>query len=98
MSDIPIQLSTAGGEYVGRMRQGALAIIGEAEQAARDRHLSKRNALSIVLREHLEEAGFEIDDKELAAVAGKLDEARRGERVVRIDVEVRRAEEDGRVV
>ena len=98
MSDIPIQLSTAGGEYLGRMRQGALAIIGDAEQAARDRHLSKRNALSIVLREHLEEAGFEIDDKELAAVAGKLDEARRGERVVRIDVEVRRAEEDGRVV
>jgi SpoVK/Ycf46/Vps4 family AAA+-type ATPase len=98
MSDVPIQLSTADGEYLGRMRHGALAIIDEAEQAARDRHLSKRSALSVVLREYLEEAGFEIDDKELAVAAGKLDEARRGERVVRINVEVRRAKEDGRVV
>lgn len=98
MSDVPIQLSTAGGEYLGRMRQGALAIIGEAEQAAHDRHLSKRSALSVVLREYLEEAGFEIDDKELAVAAGKLDAARRGERVVRIDIEVRHAKEDGRVV
>jgi AAA+ superfamily predicted ATPase len=98
MSDVPIQLSTARGEYMGRMRQGALAIISEAEQAAHDRHLSKRSALSVVLREYLEEAGFEIDDKELAVAAGKLDAARRGERVVRIDVEVRHAKEDGRVV
>lgn len=96
MSDIPVQLSAADGEYLGRMRQGALVIISDAEQAARDRNLSKRSALSVVLREHLEAAGFEIDDGQLADAARKLDAARRGEKVVRIDIEVRRGREDGR--
>ena len=72
MADISIQLSAAGGEYLGRLRHGALAIIADAEQAALDRHLSKRSALSVVLREHLEAAGFEVDDKQLAAAASKL--------------------------
>jgi SpoVK/Ycf46/Vps4 family AAA+-type ATPase len=94
MIDVPIQLSTMNGEYLGRMRQGALAIISEAETTAHDRHLSKRNALSIVLREYLEEAGYEIDDKELIAAVSKINDVRRGVRVVRIDLEVRRARED----
>jgi len=97
MADISIQLSAAGGEYLGRLRYGALAIITDAEQAAHDRHLSKRSALSAVLREHLEAAGFEVDDRELAAAAGKLDAARRGEKVARIDVEVCCAREDSRI-
>jgi AAA+ superfamily predicted ATPase len=79
------------------MRKGALAIISDAEQAAHDRHLSKRTALSVVLREHLEEVGVEIDDKELADAAGKLDAARRGERMLRIDVEVKRAKDNGHI-
>lgn len=87
MADISVQLSTAGGEYIGRLRHGALAIIAGAEQAALDRHLSKRSALSVVLREHLEDAGFEVDDKQLAAAASKLDAVRHGEKVVRIDIE-----------
>ena len=87
MADISIQLSAAGGEYLGRLRHGALAIIADAEQAAHDRHLSKRSALSAVLREHLEAAGFEVDDKQLAAAASKLDAVRHGEKVVRIDIE-----------
>lgn len=95
MADIPVQLSTAEGEYLGKLRQGALAIISSAEDIARARHLSKRSALSVALREHLEEAGFEIDDKELGDAANKLDSARHGEKVVRIDVEVRRSQENG---
>lgn len=93
MADIPVQLSTAEGEYLGKLRQGALAIITNAEDIARARHLSKRNARSVALREHLEEAGFEIDDKELGDAANKLDSARRGEKVVRIEVEVRRSQD-----
>jgi 8-oxo-dGTP pyrophosphatase MutT (NUDIX family) len=95
MVDIPVQLSTAEGEYLGKLRQGAHAIISGAEDVARDRHLSKRNALSVALRELLEEAGFEIGDKELGVAANKLDAARRGEKVVRIDIEVRRSQENG---
>ncbi len=95
MTDIPVQLSTAEGEYIGKLRQGALAIITSAEDIARTRHLSKRNALSVTLREHLEEAGFEVNEKELNDAANKLDAARRGEKVVRIDVEVRRSRENG---
>jgi AAA+ superfamily predicted ATPase len=98
MADIQIQLSAADGAYIGRMRHGALAIIADAEQAAQDRNLSKRSALSAVLREHLEEAGFDIDQKELGDAVTKLDAARRGEKVVRIDVEVWRASKDvGRI-
>lgn len=95
MVDIPVQLSTAEGEYLGKLRQGAHAIISGAEDVARDRHLSKRNALSVALRELLEEAGFEIGDKELGVAANKLDAARRGEKVVRIHIEVRRSQENG---
>ena len=97
MADISIQLSAAGGEYLGRLRHGALAIIAKAEQAAHDRHLSKRSALSVVLREHLEAAGFEFDDKQLAAAASKLDAARHGEKVVRIDIEGCRERGNGRI-
>ena len=52
---------------------------------------------SVVLREHLDAAGFEVDNEELAAAVSKLDAARRGEKVVRIDVEVFRAREDGSI-
>lgn len=97
MADIYIQLSAAGGEYLGRLRYGALAIIADAEQAAHDRHLSKRSALSVVLREQLEVAGFEVDDRELAAAVNKLNATRHGDKVARIDVEVCRARENGHI-
>jgi hypothetical protein len=97
MADISVEISAAGGEYLGRLKYGTLAIIADAEQAAHDRHLSKRGALSVVLREHLESAGFEVDDRELAAAVSKLDAARHGEKVVRIDVEVSRARQNGRI-
>ena len=45
MADISIQLCATGGEYLARLRCGAFAIIADAEQAAHDRHLSKRSAL-----------------------------------------------------
>jgi AAA+ superfamily predicted ATPase len=95
MVDIPVQLSTAEGEYLGKLRQGAHAIITGAKDVARARHLSKRSALAVALKELLEEAGFEIGDKELGVAANKLDAARRGEKVVRIDIEVRRSQENG---
>ena len=89
MADIPIQLSAYDGQYIGRMKEGATALISYAEQTARDRNLSKRNALSIVLRNHLSHAGFEIDETELAGAAESLDLARRGQKLARLELKVR---------
>jgi AAA+ superfamily predicted ATPase len=88
MADIPIQLSAQDGQYIGRMRHGAGALIAAAEQAARDRNVSKRTALSLVLEEHLSQTGFEIDKTELADAAETLDLARRGEKLIRLELKV----------
>ena len=86
MSEIPVQLFGPNGELLGKMRQGAMAIIAEAEQAALARNLSKRTALSVTLRECLAQSGFAISDTELASVANTLDTARRGEKLLGIQV------------
>lgn len=68
MTDIPIQLVGSRGEPMGSLRVGALALVTIAEEAARHRHLAKRNALPLVLHEYLESAGYEVAD----SFAGKL--------------------------
>lgn len=88
MSDIPIQLSTADGQYLGRLRDGALSLIAAAESAAHARNLSKRSALGVTLRECLAAAGFEAEAGALAGAAETLDAVRRGQKMARIDVEV----------
>jgi AAA+ superfamily predicted ATPase len=98
MADGSIQLATADGEYLGRLRQGALAIIAEGEKAAQDRHLSKRTALGVILREHLEAAGLEIQDEKLTAAVGRLDDVRRGGKLLTINVEVFRTTQMGAAI
>lgn len=95
MSDIPIQLSTADGQYLGRLRDGALSLIAAAERAAHTRNLSKRSALSVTLHECLAAAGFEAGAGALAGAAESLDAVRRGQTMARVDVEVSPVKEAG---
>ena len=88
MTDISIQLSSADGEYHGRIKSGVYAIIAEAEKAALERSVSKRDALSLVLKEHIISAGFSVTDKELAVATEKLAAARRGEKIRTMDLKV----------
>src|SRR5687767_507391 len=96
MADIPIQLSAPDGQYIGRMKLGVTALLADAEQTARDRNLSKRTALSTVLEEHLLDSGFKIGDTELTEATAKLDLARRGEKLIRLELTVRRGLGNGR--
>lgn len=88
MTNTFIQLTGSNGEFIGRLRAGALALISEAEQVARDQNVTKRTALSSVLRAHLEDAGYLIKETELVAAAGQLDAVRRGEKPSGIQVVV----------
>jgi AAA+ superfamily predicted ATPase len=88
MAEVFVQLTGPGGESLGRLRQGASALIAEAEQVAREQRLTKRTALAAVLRGHLEEAGYPAGEPELSAAAADLDSVRRGERVSSVQVTV----------
>jgi AAA+ superfamily predicted ATPase len=88
MAEVFVQLTGPGGESLGRLRQGASALIAEAEQVAREQRLTKRTALAAVLRGHLEEAGYPAGEPELSTAATELDSVRRGERVSSVQVTV----------
>jgi AAA+ superfamily predicted ATPase len=88
MAEVFVQLTGPGGESLGRLRQGASALIAEAEQVAREQRLTKRTALAAVLRGHLEDAGYPAGEPELSAAAADLDSVRRGERLSSVQVTV----------
>lgn len=75
-------------EPVARLRSAAIELIEEAEQLARDRHLTKPECLPIVLREHIERAGFTAADADVERGAAQLEAVRHGKRVPAIDVKV----------
>lgn len=78
MADTPIHLIGPAGESLGRLRIGALGLVAEAEQLARDRIIAKRTALPIALRERVAEAGYEIVDVNLEAAVRALGLVRQG--------------------
>lgn len=86
---VAINLLGTAGEPLARLRSSAVELIGEAEQVALTRNLSKRSCLPIVLREHIEQAGFAATDQEIARAATQLEAVRQGERVTGIEVRVR---------
>jgi AAA+ superfamily predicted ATPase len=88
MAEVFVQLMGPGGESLGRLRQGASALIAEAEQVAREQKLTKRTALTAVLQGHLNDAGYQVGDSELSAAAAGLDSVRRGERLSSVQVTV----------
>jgi len=86
VTDTPIQLIGLQGEPIGTLRVGAFALIATAEETARIRNLTKRTALSIVLRENLKGIGFRVEERELSAAVESLDKVRRGERLLVIQI------------
>lgn len=96
MTNTFIQLTGPSGELIGRLRVGALALINEADQIARDQNVTKRTALSLALRAYIEDAGYLIKEPELAAATGQLDAVRRGEKISVIQVAVSGERENSR--
>jgi len=88
MVDIPIMLVGPGGHVVGQLGLGARALADDAEQQARARNLSKRTALPLILREHVESAGYVVVEASLTAAASDIDSVRRGETRPVIEVAV----------
>ena len=71
---------------LARLRATAAELIEEAERAALDRGMSKRLCLPVVLREHVEQAGYGVSDLEIARGAAQLDAVRQGEGVAAIEI------------
>lgn len=88
MTDTSIQLIGPLGEPIGTLRVGASALITAAEEIARTRNLTKRTALSTVLREYLKEAGYSGEERELPATVEAFDKIRRGERLPVIQIHI----------
>lgn len=88
MTTIPIQLTGPLGEPVGMLQIGADTLIAEAEEAARNRNLTKRTALPLVLREHLRGAGCSVGERELSAAVEALEKVRHGERLPAVQVRI----------
>jgi AAA+ superfamily predicted ATPase len=95
MREAPIQISGPRGEPFGRLRIGALALVAESEQIARSQNLPKGTALPMMLRHHLEEAGYRVRDSDLAAAVATLEGIRRGVTIAGVHVRVSRIDVGG---
>ena len=89
MTDTLLQLVSLIGQPVGTLRLGALALTTRAEEVARSRRLAKRTALPLVLREYLEDMGYEVGEAELTGAVNALERVRRGEVIPAIKIPVR---------
>src|SRR5436190_368687 len=81
-------LMVSGGESIGALRAGADEIIAESDRHAIAHTMSKRRCLPLILRQHVEAAGFRIADGDLADVTGKLESVRNGDRPTAIRLRV----------
>jgi hypothetical protein len=86
--DPPILLTGPGGEPRGQLRIGALALIAEAETTARRENLAKVTAISATLRARVKEAGYRVTDEALAEAQRLIQQARHGQPVASIAIEV----------
>lgn len=84
-----MQLVGSGGEPLGMLNAGAGEIIVEAEQHARDSNMSKRRSFPLILRQHVEAAGFTIGEPDLVDAVSKLEGVRGGDRPDAIRLRVR---------
>jgi SpoVK/Ycf46/Vps4 family AAA+-type ATPase len=83
-----INLLGPEGEPLGRLRAIATDLIEEAERTALDRGMSKRLCLPVVLREHVEQAGYTVTELEIARAASQLETVRHGEHVVAVEIRI----------
>lgn len=85
---VAINLLGPDGEPLARMRSDAIAMIEEAEALARERDLSKVECLPIVLREHIERAGYAAAAADIERGAAQLEAVRQEKKVPVIEVKV----------
>lgn len=92
---VAINLVGPDGEPLARLRSDAIDVIEEAETLARERDLSKAECLPIVLREHIERAGYAASAAEIARGASELEAVRQEKKVPVIEVRVSSPGGDG---
>jgi AAA+ superfamily predicted ATPase len=80
-SDTHIDLTTADGGLVGRLRRSVLTIVAEAEHSARASSLSKSTAISQAIMKEIQESGYNIAPDSLAQVCRVVELIRRGQPV-----------------
>lgn len=85
---VQMMMLVGNGESNEALRVGADEIIAEAEQYALAHTMSKRRCLPLILREHIEMAGFKISEAELTDAAGILEGVRSGNRPTAIEFNV----------
>jgi SpoVK/Ycf46/Vps4 family AAA+-type ATPase len=68
---------------------GADEVIAQSEQHSRDQNMSKGRCFPLILRQHVEAAGYTASDAAIAEAVAKLDAVRRGERTRAIQIRVR---------
>jgi AAA+ superfamily predicted ATPase len=85
---VAIQMVGAGGESLGRLPHSAEDVIAEAEQHARDHNLAKRKCFPKVLRQHVEAAGYAVEDSDLAEGVARLEAVRAGQQPSSIEIRV----------
>ena len=78
MKNVGLQLYGTNNEPLGKLRTGAATLIAEAEQIACARNIAKSSAFPLIVREKLEQLGFQISEENLRAVSQSLDSLRRG--------------------
>jgi AAA+ superfamily predicted ATPase len=78
-SDTHIDLTTADGGLIGRLRRSVLTIVAEAEHSARAGSLSKSTAISQAIRKEIQESGYNIAPDSLAEVCRTVELIRRGQ-------------------
>jgi len=78
-SDTHIDLTTADGGLIGRLRRSVLTIVAEAEHSARASSLSKSTAISQAITKEIQESGYNIAPDSLAEVCRGVELIRRGQ-------------------
>ena len=76
-SDTHIDLTTADGGLIGRLRRSVLTIVAEAEHSARASSLSKSTAISQAITKEIKESGYNIAPDSLAEVCRTVELIRR---------------------
>lgn len=85
---VAIQLIGSGSEPLGALHAEADEIITEAEQYARDNNMSKRRCFPLILRQHVEAAGYTISDPDMTDALSQLEGVRGGNRPGAIQLRV----------
>lgn len=78
-SDTHIDLTTADGGLIGRLRRSVLTTVAEAEHSARASSLSKSTAISQAITKEIKESGYNIAPDSLAEVCRTVELIRRGQ-------------------